>query len=193
VSARALASAAVIGSLVLGGVHGSVAASLVLDEAGKQAALTYGRTSADRETFDAEWRVRNAAGDVVSVLTPFHRVAIAARHATFRNETVRPGDPDRLLRQQKDRLVLQAEVRVADDAYARQLVPELSLGERNVKAAFVQNDRAPLRLDDGGYLARCTWAFPLKELTGSSRLTLVLRDRNARDVGRFTIDLAKMR
>jgi hypothetical protein len=193
VTGRALACAAVIGGLVLGAARGGVAASLVLDDAGKQAALTYGRASADRETFDAEWRVKNPAGDVVSVLTPFHRVAIAARHATFRNETLRPGEPDRLLRQQKDRLVLQAEVRGAGDDFARQLVPELILGERKLKPAFVQNDRAPLRLDDGGYLARCTYGFPLKELTGTSRPTLVLRDRNQREVSRFTIDLGKMR
>ena len=51
----------------------------------------------------------------------------------------------------------------------------------------------PARADDGGYLARCVYAFPIKELTGTSRVALVVRDADGREARRFTIDLGAMR
>ena len=192
-SLRAIACAAALGWLLLGGAQSGAAASLALGDAGKQAALSYGRASVDREAFDAEWRVKNAAGDSVNVITPFHRLAITARHSTFRNEPVRPGEPEKLIRELKDRIVFQLELHGRQDDFARTLVPELLVGERTVKVAFVQNDRAPLRLEDGRFLARCVYAFPVKELTGTSRMTLVVRDREEREVSRFAIDLSQMR
>lgn len=191
--ACALVAAALVASALPGVGGEGVAASLVLGEAAKREALAYGRRAADRENFDAEWRVTNAAGDAVSVLTPFHRLAIAARHATFRDAPLRPNEPDRLLREQKDRLVFQVELRGRAEDFTRGLTPELLVRDRTLKAAFVQNDRTPLRLADGGYLARCVYAFPVKEVNETSRLALVVRDADAREVSRFTIDLAAMR
>jgi hypothetical protein len=37
------------------------------------------------------------------------------------------------------------------------------------------------------------YRFPTKDMTASSRLTLVIRDADGRDVSSFTIDLASMR
>jgi hypothetical protein len=187
---RAVVAASLLASAA---ASGASAAALVLSEALKRQAIDYGRQTATRENFDAEWRLQNTAGDTVVVLTPFHRLAVASRHATFRDEPLRASEPDRILREQKDRLVLRLELRGPQESFSRFLVPELEVGDRKVKAAFVQNDRTPARLEEGVYLARCTYAFPLRDLTGTSRMSLIVRDGDGRPASRFTIDLAQMR
>jgi hypothetical protein len=57
----------------------------------------------------------------------------------------------------------------------------------------VQNERTATRQDDGQFLARCVYGFPIQNLTGRDRLALVVADADGRDVTRFTIDLAGMR
>lgn len=169
------------------------AASFVLAASERAAALRVGRRSVTLETFDAEWRVANASGDSVTVITPFHRLVLAARHAAFRNERMKPDEPDQLLREQQGRLVVWAELRGPREDFARFLAPRLILREREIEPAFVQNERTAARQDRGGYLARCLYGFPIRDLTGRSRVLLVLRDADGRDVSRFTIDLGAMR
>jgi hypothetical protein len=50
-----------------------------------------------------------------------------------------------------------------------------------------------LRRDDGRYLAHGTYWFPTKDVTGTARVTLVVRDAESRPVTRFVVDLARMR
>lgn len=191
--ARVVLAAGLVASTLSAGARTGTAASLVLGDAEKRQALAYGRQSMQRENFDAEWRVTNAAGDSLLVLTPFHRLVIAARHSAFRDEPMRPNEPDRLLREQKDRLVLSVHLRGRGDEFSRHFVPELLAGDRRVKASFVQNDRAPERLAHGLVLARCMYAFPVKELVETPRVVLVVSDASGREASRFIIDLASMR
>ena len=169
------------------------AASLTLTPAERAAALHAGRRSVTLETFDAEWRVVNAAGDSVTVVAAVQRLAVAARHAGFRNETLKPDEPDRLLREQRDRLVLWANLHGPREDFARFLAPRLILREREIEPAFVQNERTAARPATGTYLARCVYGFPIRDLTGTSRVLLVVRDADGRAVSRVTIDLSTMR
>lgn len=173
------------------------AASLTLDEAQTREALRVGAGSVTLgvtlESFRAEWRVTDGKGDTVVVVTPFHRLAMAARNAAFKDEDVGPRDLTKLLRAERDRLEIWATLRGAREDFARRLRPELSAGDRVIKAAFVQNEHTPARSGDGGYVARCVWWFPTKELSGTSRLSLVVRDADGREVNAFTIDLSRMR
>jgi hypothetical protein len=168
-------------------------ASLVLDEAQQREALAFGERSAARDEFDGEWRVRNAAGDTVRVITPFYRLALAARHAGQRGEPVERVTPEKLLKEQKDRLVLMVDLHGRREDFARHLVPELTTEERTLKPVFVQNEHTAARLQDGLYRARCVYTFPVKQLTGRSRVGLVVRDGDGREASRFVIDLAAMR
>jgi hypothetical protein len=192
VNRRAVVIATILACAAPASVKAVAGATFVLADTQKRQALEYGRQSAHRENFDAEWRVTHGDETVV-ILTPFHRLAIASRHATFRDEPLRPSEPDRVLREQKDRVVFAVELRGRQEDFSRLYVPELQVGGRTVKAAFVQNERTAARLDDGGYLARCTYAFSVKELTGTSRVALVVRDADGRETRRFTIDLGAMR
>jgi hypothetical protein len=186
---RALALAAAAAALVSGQ---ALAASFTLGERDQQAAIRAGERSTTAEVFDREWRV-SAGGESVTVLTPFHRVVVAARHAAFKNQTVTPSEVSRALRQDAGRLVLWARLRGKREDFARHYAPRLVVGTREIKPAFVQNERTALRQEDGVYVARCVYAFPLRDLTGRDRVALRVSDADGREVSRFTIDLSTMR
>lgn len=188
------AGVAVLTALVVFGISsGAGAVSLTLTEAQTQAALRVGARSVTADSFGSEWHVEDGSGDSLDVVTPFHRVALAARHAAFKNEEVKPGDIDRLLREQRDRLVVWATLRGSRRDFARHLKPELAVDSRVVTPSFVQNEHTPAPREDGGFVARCVWTFPTKELTATSRASLIVRDADGRETHAFTIDLATMR
>lgn len=185
------AAAIVLALLAVAGP--AAGAVLALPDADKREAIRVGERSVTSEAFDAEWRVANARGDVALVMTPFHRLVLAARNAAFRNEPLKPGEPDKLLAEQKDRLVLWVQLRGAREDFARFYQPRLMVGEREVKAAFVQNERTAARQEDGTFLARCVYTFPTREITDRSQLRLVVADADGRQVAVFDIDLGAMR
>ena len=169
------------------------AASFTLGPEARSDAVRVGARSVTSESFDAEWRVVNPSGDSVNVITPFHRLVLAARHAAFKNERLKDEEGDKLLRGQQDRLVIWAQLRGPREDFARFYAPRIVQGDREIAPAFVQNERTAVRVDGAGFLARCVYRFPTKDLTASARLLLIIRDADGRDVTRFTIDLASMR
>ena len=168
-------------------------AALTLDASGQREAMRAGEKSVGDEAFDVEWRVKNEGGDAVSVLTPFHRLVIAARHATYSGKPLKPTEPEKVLKENRDRLVLLAELHGKSESFARGYAPRLIVGDREIKPTFVQNERTAQRQEDGRYLARCVYGFPSRDLNGRDQATLILADADGRDVSRFAIDLAKMR
>lgn len=168
-------------------------ASFLLTDEQRRAAVLFGQQSVTRETLDAEWQVENAAGETVTVITPFHRLALAARHAAFRGEPLRPEDEQRALREVAGRLVLWVSLYGPREDFARYLVPRLLVADREVAPTLAQNERTALRQEDGRFLARCTYWFPTQGLSGQAPVVLVVRDSDGRPVSRFTIDLGRMR
>jgi hypothetical protein len=186
-------AAAALALAVLGLGLPAAAASPELNDAQKREAVLAGQQSVTRDDFDAEWRVTNGAGEAVRVITPFHRLAAAARNAAFRNQPLKPGEPDRIVAQQAERLIFWADLRGDREDFARFYAPRLVVGNREIAPAFVQNERTALRQDGGAYVARCVYGFPIQELAGGARVTLVVRDSDGRDRSRFAIDLSRMR
>lgn len=179
--------------VVLAGAAPAAAASFTLGPNQQEEALLLGRRSITTETFEGEWRVAGGTGESVIVITPFYRLVVAARHAAFKNEPVRPGDRDKMLAELKDRLLLWVHLRGKSEDFARYYTPRLVVEDREIEPAFVQNERTSLPQEGGAFLARSVYAFPNKELTPTSRVVLVVRDPDGALVTRFTIDLAKMR
>ena len=156
-------------------------------------AVDTGEKSLMRDTVGGEWRVRNAAGEALTVMTPFHRLALAARHAAFRNEPLKPRDRARALKEQQDRLVFLVELKGGRDDFARFYRPRLHMGPREIEPSFTQNERTAARGEDGKYLAHCIYGFPTKMLSGTAKVVLVIRDGDGRDLTSFTVDLSSMR
>ena len=180
-------------ALVLNVAGSATAASFSLDDGEKRAALKAGERSTLVESFDREWRVSSNGGETLTVLTPFHRLLLAARNATFKNDPLKPAEIERVLKQDAQRLIVWVHLRGRSEDFARHYVPRLLDGTRDIKATFVQNERTALRQDDGAYVARCVYGFPIRDLNGRSRVELAVADSDGRDVSRFTIDLSSMR
>jgi len=169
------------------------AASLTLDEREQAEALRVGERSVTEEAFGDEWRVVNGPGESVIVRTPFQRLAEAARLAAFRNEPLKPQDQKRILRDLKDRLMLEVQLHGPRADFARHFRPRLVVADQEIVPAMVQNEHTAAIRDDGQYLARCVYWFPTKDLSETAKVTLVVGDANGQPVVRFPIDLAKMR
>ena len=180
-------------ALLLAGPSAAGAVSFSLEPQQRTDALRVGAESITRDSFDTEWRVANQSGETLMVITPFHRLVLAARNAAFKNERMKDNEPEKLLREQQDRLVIWANLHGRREDFARFYAPRSVLGDREIEPTFVQNERTALRTEGGGYLARCVYGFPVKELAPKGRLVLVVRDPDGKDVSRFTIDLASMR
>jgi hypothetical protein len=171
----------------------AAAASFTLDDAARREAIRVGERSTLAEGFDREWVVTGEDGTGLAVLTPFHRLAVAARHAAFKKEPLKPADIERVLKQDAQRFVVWVHLRGASEDFARHYVPRLLDGTREIQASFVQNERTAPRQDDGTYLARCVYGFPIRDIDARGRLALVIADADGREVRTFTIDLSTMR
>jgi hypothetical protein len=170
------------------------AALLTLTDVQQAEALRVGQRSVTVETgFDAEWRVDNPTGESLTVLTPFYRLALAARNAAFKNEAVKPQDQAKLLQALRDRLMFWVQLHGSREDFARYYAPRLLVRDLEVEPVFVQNERTGLRRANGSFLARSIYAFPTREVTGTSKVVLLIRDPEGQLVSRFTVDLAKMR
>ena len=182
--------------IVLGGLVATPAAGAIMTlSASQQAeALRVGQRSVSTESpFDTEWRVENASGERVTVVTPFYRLAIASRNAAFKNEPLKPQDQDKVLAEVKERLIVWVELHGPREDFARYYAPRLFVADREIEPAFVQNERTGLRRPNGSFLARSVYAFPNREIGGDAKLVLVIKNPEGQLISRFAIDLGKMR
>jgi hypothetical protein len=187
-----------LGFLTLGAclllARGLGAASFTLSPAERDAALALGRQSVVSDRFGAEWKVKgDAADEGLVVMTPFHRLALAARNATFRREELKPKEIETLLRGREGQLTIWATLKGAKVDFARFYTPLLLSGGRQIKATFAQNERTARREQDGGYTARCLYVFPAEGLAPSGPVTLIVKDAEGKQVAKFTVDLSAMR
>lgn len=171
----------------------AAAASFSLGEREREDAIAAGRRSVVSEEFGAEWRARNAAGETLTVMTPFHRLALAARNAAFKGESLKPKDIETAAKETGGKLTVWVTLRGATADFARFYAPVLLDGKTEIKPSFVQNERTALRAEDGGYAARCLYVFPAAGLGAKTRFTLVVRNPDEKEVSTFTVDLSAMR
>ncbi len=190
---RAAGAAVVLAAALAATNVPAAGASLSLSDREQKQALVVGQRSVINETFGGEWRIVQGSGESVEVVTPFHRLALAARNAAFKNEPLKPQDQEKMLTELKDRLMFWVYLQGPSEQFARHFSPRLLVDEREIEPALVQNERTAIRQDNGRYLARCVYWFPTKDLTGTSRPVLVVRDSEGQPVTRFAIDLAGMR
>jgi|SRR5262245_27823557 len=171
------------------------AATFVLTDRERDAAIALGRSSIYTSTeFGGEWRVKNAAGDELTVATPFYRLALAARNAAFKGDALKPRDIDSLLKAANGKLELWTTLRGPSPDFARffgaALVPA---GGAEIKPSFAQNERTALPEGGGRYAARCLYVFPTEGLKPAGSVSLVVRTPTEAEVARFGVDLAAIR
>ncbi len=177
----------------LAAVTSPEAASFSLTPEQRSAAMGVGKKSIVTEQWAGEWKVGDGPGQFVVVMTPFHRLALAARNSAFKQEDVKAKDVETLVKNEEGRLTLWAVLRGPRVDFARFFQPVLVAGGQEIKASFVQNERTALREDDGRFTARCLYVFPVEGVDPQATVTLLVRDVDAKPVARFTVNLSTMR
>ena len=170
------------------------AASFSLTPRQTEEAIRFGQRSVVSEDFDREWKIASASGENLTVVTPFFRLVQAARNATFKSETLKPQEIDSLLKEHQGKLFFWASLRGRQADFSRWYRAVLMVsGKDEIKPSFVQNERTPLRQEDGRFLSRSVYVFPTDGLAPKGRVTLVVRDKDEHEVAKFPIDLSAMR
>lgn len=175
------------------GVVPGEAVSFALTDSDREQAVRAGKKSVVAEEFGTEWRLKDTSGQTLTVMTPFHRLALAARISTFRSQELKLKDVDALMKDYEGKLAFKVTLRGAKMDFARFYTPTLVAGTQEVKASFVQNEHTALHGDDGRYAAQCLYVFPAEGLNAKGRVVLVVKDADEREVAKFTVDLAAMR
>ena len=169
------------------------AASFMLMPYDREEAMRVGRRSVTTEDWGGEWRVNGSAGQALTVMTPFHRLALAARNSAFQQKELAPKEVQALLRDHQGKLVFWATLRGGRADFARLYTPVLLAGDKRMKASFAQNERTALRDDDGQFTARCLYVFRPEGVDPDSTVTLQVQDPEDKVVAKFTVNLATMR
>jgi len=182
----------VLTSACLGAVSLS-AASFQLSPKEIEDAIRTGRQSLIQDEFGAEWRRANPSGDELIVQTPFYRVALLARLAAFKGEEPDKSEIGKLLKSSQDRLLFWVSFQGTRADFAKTYRPALVVDGKEVKPSFVQNERTALAMENGRYLARCLYAFPVNEVNPRGSVALVVRSFEGEEVSRFQVNLATMR
>jgi hypothetical protein len=178
--------------ILLGLTNQALAVSFALSAQQQSEAVRVGAESTAAEDISNEWTITGEVGEV-RVMTPFHRLALAARRAAFRGRSLEPSDIQRVLKEDRERLVVWAALRGVSADFARFYQPVILVASDPVKPAWVQNEHTAAQQPDGTYLARCVYTFPTAHLTPTTRGTLSVRDRDGREVAAFFLDLSAMR
>jgi hypothetical protein len=172
----------------------SNAASFALSEQDRDDAIQFGKRSVISEDFGSEWRVDgDGVGKALTVITPFHRLALAARNSSFKSQELKQKDIDGLLKEQEGSLTLWATLKGGQADFARFYTPVLMNGPQQIKASFAQNERTARREDDGSFTARCVYVFGADGLRPKDTVVLIVKDVDDKQVAKFTVDLSAMR
>ena len=176
------------------GVTPGEAVSFALADREREQAIRVGKKSIVEEQFGGEWRLKDGSGQTLVVMTPFHRLALAARNSAFRSQEMKPKDVQSVIKDAEGKLNFRVTLRGGTKTdFARFYSPTLLAGSQEVKASFVQNERTALREEDGRYAAQCVYEFPADKVDPKGRVVLVVKDADEREVAKFTVDLAAMR
>jgi hypothetical protein len=170
------------------------AASFTLTAREREEAVQLGKRSVISGEFGGEWKVSGeGAGQSLTVMTPFHRLALAARNSAFKSQELKQKDIDALLQEQEGTLTLWVTLKGGKIDFARFYAPVLVNGRQQIKARFAQNERTALREDDGSYTARCLYVFAAQSLKADDKPVLIVKDSDDKQVAKFTLDLSVMR
>ena len=111
--------------------------SLVLTDRDREQAIRAGKKSIVAEEFGGEWRVKDAAGQTLTVMTPFHRLALAARNSAFQSKELKPKEVESVLKGSEGKLAFWVTLRGGKADFARFYTPEMLAGSLTVRASFV--------------------------------------------------------
>ena len=164
-----------------------------LTPSGIQDAVDTGTRAMTEEDFGEDWHLRLPGGEEIVVSTPFSRLALAARLAALKGEPLTDKQRQEQVDRGKGKLQLVVTMYGRQPDFARWYQAFLRVGGKEIKATFNQNERTPLRLEDGRLAARNVYVFPLEGVPPNGTVTLIVRNTpDQKEMLRAPVDLSKM-
>jgi hypothetical protein len=167
-----------------------------LTESGIREAVDAGVAAITQDEFAEEWQLQLPGGEDVVISTPFSRLALAARQAAMKGESLTEKQQKEQVDRGKGRIQLLVTMHGGPPpSFARFYQPVLVVNGREVKASFVQNERTPLVQADGRLAARNVYVFPLEGLPTNGVVALVVKGAppELKEVLRARLDFGKFR
>jgi hypothetical protein len=180
---------------LLGAPGSSLALVGDLSPEGVREAIDAGTASLTKDEFAVEWQLRLPSGEEVVVSTPFSRLALAARQAAIKGESLTDKQQQEQFDRGKGRIQLLVTMYGRSRDFARWYRPVLLVGGREIKPSFAQNEQTPLFLGEGRFAARNVYVFPLEGLPANGPVTIVVRSAppDHKEVLRASLDFGKFR
>jgi len=164
----------------------------------REAAIKYGKMGArmDVSDFIKEWSVNNGDKGFAFIITEFLALAFAAQQAALRSAELNNFDTEDALAKSSGKLVFRVTTFGNTDTFAKDYTAVIRAGDKTSPATFWNNPPGEAYGDGKtkpAFVTDSDFYFPADGIDPSSTITLVLQDKDDKEVAKFVFDLAKMR
>lgn len=161
-------------------------------------AIKYGKRSLRTGVpeFIKEWSVDNGKAGFAFITTEFLALAYAARQAALKSAELNNFDIEDTLAKSSGKLVFRVSLFGNTDGFSRDYTAVLRVGEKTFPSTFWNNTPSE-PYGDGkekpAFVADSDFYFPSEGIDPNSVVTLVLQDKDGKEVATFLFNLSKMR
>lgn len=185
--------------ILFGGAVPAPAMLQKLNEEQTKEAILLGKRSVKLDIFDflKEWMVDlgNDKGTAF-IITEFLALANASRDAALRQLELNKFDIEDTLAKSSGKMVFRVTVFGGKADFARDYTASIQAGAKVVPTTFWKNNEGE-SYGDGksrpAFVADNDYYFPSDGIDPNSKITLVVHDKDGKDVVKFDFDLAKLR
>jgi hypothetical protein len=164
----------------------------------REDAIKYGKRGirTDVPDFIKEWSVDNGNSGFAFMITEFLALAFAARQSALQSAELNTFDIEDTLAKSSGKLVFRVSLFGKTDSFSRDYTAVLRVGEKTFPSTFWNNSPGETYGDGKekpAFVADSDFYFPSEGIDPGSVITLVVQDKDGKDVSSFLFNLAKMR
>jgi hypothetical protein len=161
-------------------------------------AIKYGKRNIRKDVteFIKEWSVNNGDAGFAFITTEFLALAFAARQAALQSAELNNFDIEDTLAKSSGKLVFRVSLFGNTDSFSKDYTAVLKVGEKVHPSTFWNNSPGETYGGDPAkpqFVADSDFYFPSEGIDPNSTVTLVVQNKEAKEVSTFSFDLAKMR
>jgi len=161
-------------------------------------AIKYGKRSVrlDVPDFIKEWSVNNGEGGFAFITTEFLALAYAARQAALQSAELNNFDIEDTLAKSSGKLVFRVSLFGNTETFSKDYTAILQVGDKIHPSTFWNNSPGETYGDGTTkplFIADSDFYFPSEGINSNSTVTLVVQDKDGKEVSKFAFNLAKLR
>jgi hypothetical protein len=164
----------------------------------REAAIKYGKRGVRMEVSDfiKEWSVNNGDKGFAFIVTEFLALAFAAQQAALKSAELNNFDIEDTLAKSAGKLVFRVTLFGNTDTFAKDYTAVIQAGSKTFPATY--SDIPPGESYGDGktkpaFVTDSDFYFPAEGVDPNAMITLVVQDKDGKEVAKFQFDLAKIR